>query len=89
MEVGDARVPLGCTYSIHAREQGTWTRLRSRARPVHGSAGAPNPGTSWEASPKMTEVEHARQARGDGDRTRGPYRPARREQITWLSFSPD
>jgi hypothetical protein len=37
----------------------------------------------------MTEAEHARKARGDGDRTRGPYRPSRREQITYVSFSPD
>jgi hypothetical protein len=37
----------------------------------------------------MTEAEHARKARGDGDRTRGPYRPSRREQITYVSFSPE
>ncbi len=25
--------PVGCNYSVHAREQGIWTRPRSRARP--------------------------------------------------------
>jgi hypothetical protein len=57
---GQVAPPWGCIYSVHAREQGTWTRLRTRARPVQGTAGAPKPGTSWEASPKMTEAEHAR-----------------------------
>ena len=29
--------PVGCIHSVHAREQGIWTRPRSRARPVRGS----------------------------------------------------
>jgi hypothetical protein len=33
----------------------------------------------------MTEAEHARK----GSRRRRPYRPSRRDQITWVSFSPN
>jgi hypothetical protein len=32
---------VGCIYSVHGREQGIWTRLTSRARPVRRAAGVP------------------------------------------------
>lgn len=34
--VGGANAACGDRYSVHAREQGIWTTLRSRARPVRG-----------------------------------------------------
>ena len=39
----------GCIHSVHAREQGIWTKPRSRARPVRGSCRGPGPQThgSW------------------------------------------
>jgi hypothetical protein len=41
-----------------------------------GSADAPNPSTSWEASSETTEAEHARSTRGGGGPERAPSKIA-------------
>jgi len=40
---GGANAACGDHYSVHAREQGIWTTLRSRARPVRGNCRVPGP----------------------------------------------
>ncbi len=55
--------------------------MASRPR-ADGSAGAPNPGTSWEASSEMKEVKRDGGPEADGDRTacRGSVRVKRRQR---------